>query len=867
MPRGGQRTFVSVPNPLGMQGLIDRSSTRGADEVRSLPPMTSKQAKKLAQKKNKELNKKMSKEEERRLKLEALNDAIKKEEQARREKKAAMVREKKLEKERKRLEERKSKGLPLIDVRPSQDTITKFLRGNGTDRKRDSTGAQLEAVPEDNETPEPDTTTAAEDGILDEQAQRQQPVQRLPSPNAVPEDTKQAASTKPFKRFRTGCTPKKEDKRAKTVAESKSSLLASIDATGTGPEHSRMSREVSLEAQAPDRPIEPLGHANQAAQPRSRVLSLPVKPNSKLPIDKENEPPISPPAKRQDSSATKATIETATQRKPLLGNSGNSGKASNRETPSHGTFVDEGWGDSGQIMDALIHCETEYARNKHDLADFLPTPSQEIREIQGEYSKPAIPSAPKPPVRVPTQPARQIKPSMWKPTPPVWKPAVSATPLTMKAPSLLPRTVPALDLASLLSTQDLSFSSQDIRELDETPSRLLMKPFINQASRPAVDIRTTVPPYNRSVTGASAPGMNNTGRMMGQGFPAPATGPKQDVTMADRLHQPVHTNSSQRHSALSQAARYRKRPSHSGTPQPRSSMQSSAGVTQETPCRAVGSSSRTNAVSYGSRYSSSAARRQTVTSTPAAQPIPITALNAVSPRSSRSPLSPAKSASLPNPDPVSVHQPLPEVQVFEPRAESPKPSVSPPKKRFLTSSNVEITLAMQRSEKTFQEEQRKRELKEREEDLARQEEERRQHMERGAESHHNSPEGTDFLMDDILDDMEEDMDAQHKFMLEKSLSQQVYAAISQGKRHMADVDIVVSSTQETDYGDLDLSFVTQPFRTQVYLARGGSQPKKRENEIGTGNASQETDYGDLYLGVDDVEQFLEQVDFSDDDYP
>lgn len=256
-----------------------------------------------------------------------------------------------------------------------------------------------------------------------------------------------------------------------------------------------------------------------------------------------------------------------------------------------------------------------------------------------------------------------------------------------------------------------------------------------------------------------------------------------------------------------------------------------------------------------------------MTSTPAAQPIPITALNAVSPRSSRSPLSPAKSASLPNPDPVSVHQPLPEVQVFEPRAESPKPSVSPPKKRFLTSSNVEITLAMQRSEKTFQEEQRKRELKEREEDLARQEEERRQHMERGAESHHNSPEGTDFLMDDILDDMEEDMDAQHKFMLEKSLSQQVYAAISQGKRHMADVDIVVSSTQETDYGDLDLSFVTQPFRTQVYLARGGSQPKKRENEIGTGNASQETDYGDLYLGVDDVEQFLEQVDFSDDDYP
>jgi hypothetical protein len=204
----------------------------------------------------------------------------------------------------------------------------------------------------------------------------------------------------------------------------------------------------------------------------------------------------------------------------------------------------------------------------------------------------------------------------------------------------------------------------------------------------------------------------------------------------------------------------------------------------------------------------------------------------------------------------------------EVRAESPKPSVSPPKRRFFTPSNVEVVLAIERSKKTYHQDKRKRELKEREEELARLEEERRQHKKRETEDIQVSQKETDLSVDNVhTHNLEEDMDAHHDFLMEKALSQQVYAAISQGKGHKFGCDIVVSSTQETDYGDLDVLFTTQPFRTQVFLAPRASQADKRNSGPAPGVASQETDYGDLDLDVDEVEKFLEQVDFSDDDYP
>ncbi|KAK4182470.1 hypothetical protein QBC35DRAFT_395923, partial [Podospora australis] len=136
MPR--QASFTVVPNPLGMQGLM----TRPVDGPESKPPMTSKQAKKLYLQKTRQPR--MSKAEQRRIELaeqERIRKELEKDKQAN---KARMLRERKKEKERKVIEEKKKKGLPLVDVRPSQDTIARFFRGNGQGKKRDSGGAKVD---------------------------------------------------------------------------------------------------------------------------------------------------------------------------------------------------------------------------------------------------------------------------------------------------------------------------------------------------------------------------------------------------------------------------------------------------------------------------------------------------------------------------------------------------------------------------------------------------------------------------------------------------------------------------------------------------------------------------------------------------
>ncbi|KPM36394.1 hypothetical protein AK830_g10161 [Neonectria ditissima] len=65
--------------------------------------------------------------------------------------KARAAREKKKGKELAEREQKRKKGLPLVNVRPSQDTIARFVRGNGTAKKRDSDGRDVKA----NGAPEP----------------------------------------------------------------------------------------------------------------------------------------------------------------------------------------------------------------------------------------------------------------------------------------------------------------------------------------------------------------------------------------------------------------------------------------------------------------------------------------------------------------------------------------------------------------------------------------------------------------------------------------------------------------------------------------------------------------------------------------
>ncbi|KAK3944377.1 hypothetical protein QBC46DRAFT_375111 [Diplogelasinospora grovesii] len=139
-----QNTFMLVPNPLGVQGLVSRPA--GAPPNK--PPMTSRQAQKLYKQSTKQPRR--SKAEQRRIEREEQERIRKELDKEKQATKARMAREKKKAKEQQALDEKKRKGLPLVNVRPSQDTIARFVRGNGLGKKRDSAGAemQLETVAE-----------------------------------------------------------------------------------------------------------------------------------------------------------------------------------------------------------------------------------------------------------------------------------------------------------------------------------------------------------------------------------------------------------------------------------------------------------------------------------------------------------------------------------------------------------------------------------------------------------------------------------------------------------------------------------------------------------------------------------------------
>lgn len=98
--------------------------------------MTSKQVKKAHKASNKAP--KLSRAEQRKLELaeqERIRKEIEKDRQANR---ARLAREKKKAKEDKEKEERRKKGRPLVDVRPSQDTIARFVRVDGMAMKRNA---------------------------------------------------------------------------------------------------------------------------------------------------------------------------------------------------------------------------------------------------------------------------------------------------------------------------------------------------------------------------------------------------------------------------------------------------------------------------------------------------------------------------------------------------------------------------------------------------------------------------------------------------------------------------------------------------------------------------------------------------------
>lgn len=114
-----QQTFSLIPElPSALNG--------GEDGRVARPPMTTKQAKKAYKAKNK--GPKLSKAEQRRQEL-LEQDRIRREfEKERNHARAKAARDKRKEKEEKEKSEKKRKGLPIVEVHPSQDTLARFVR-------------------------------------------------------------------------------------------------------------------------------------------------------------------------------------------------------------------------------------------------------------------------------------------------------------------------------------------------------------------------------------------------------------------------------------------------------------------------------------------------------------------------------------------------------------------------------------------------------------------------------------------------------------------------------------------------------------------------------------------------------------------
>ncbi|KAK1254086.1 hypothetical protein MKX08_008081 [Trichoderma sp. CBMAI-0020] len=153
---GVQKTFTIIP-PVG-------PATRTPVDNR---PMTSKQVRKAYQAANRVPR--LSRAErikQERAEQERIRKEFEKEKAAAR---AKFLREKKKAKEQAEKEEKKKKGLPLVTVRPSQDTIAKFFRGNGLGHKRSCEGADVGEATDAAKGPElPAVEELAEDDDEDE---------------------------------------------------------------------------------------------------------------------------------------------------------------------------------------------------------------------------------------------------------------------------------------------------------------------------------------------------------------------------------------------------------------------------------------------------------------------------------------------------------------------------------------------------------------------------------------------------------------------------------------------------------------------------------------------------------------------------
>ncbi|KAM0561408.1 hypothetical protein ACHAPJ_003289 [Fusarium lateritium] len=153
-----QRTFTLIPQFPGRAQSPDKPPLR---------PMTSKQVRNAYKAANKgpKLTRAEAWKQEK-----AEQERIRKEfEREKAAAKAKVVRDKKKEKELAEKEAKRKKGLPLVNVRPSQETISWFVRGNGTAKKRDAQGKDVKKF---DKLEEGDDKETAEETTSEDEAQQ-----------------------------------------------------------------------------------------------------------------------------------------------------------------------------------------------------------------------------------------------------------------------------------------------------------------------------------------------------------------------------------------------------------------------------------------------------------------------------------------------------------------------------------------------------------------------------------------------------------------------------------------------------------------------------------------------------------------------
>ncbi|KAF5623827.1 hypothetical protein F52700_9843 [Fusarium sp. NRRL 52700] len=173
----GQRTFTVIPKFPGRADSPDKPPLR---------PMTSKQVRNAYKAANK--GPKLTREESRRQER-AEQERIRKEfEREKAAAKAKVARDKKKEKELAEKEAKRKKGLPLVNVRPSQETISWFVRGNGTSKKRDARGNDIK---DDNAMASERNTDTNE--VMASEEQPQQPATKAQKLHDIQEDDEEVS--------------------------------------------------------------------------------------------------------------------------------------------------------------------------------------------------------------------------------------------------------------------------------------------------------------------------------------------------------------------------------------------------------------------------------------------------------------------------------------------------------------------------------------------------------------------------------------------------------------------------------------------------------------------------------------------------